>query len=138
MVITRIRVVSSKNEIRELKPNERIIHMAFRPSNVDLLELMKRCPHLRAIQMPTSHLKTMADSMQAFLGMNGIDLLEGDVWNHRKDLDEYVIIEDEALNKIKTLINEGVALDAIRAKVRTAARLNPDLIKYILKSSSSA
>jgi hypothetical protein len=35
------------------------------------------------------------------------------------------------------LINEGVGLNAIRTKVRTAARLNPDLIKYIQKTASS-
>jgi hypothetical protein len=133
----KIRVMSSKNEIHELNPSEQIIHMAFRPSNIDLLELIRKCPRLRAIQMPRSHMKTMADSTQKFLNMHGIDLLEGDVWNHRKALDEYVVIEDETLNRIKALINEGVGLNAIRTKVRTAARLNPDLIKYIQKTASS-
>ncbi|MGC9514812.1 DUF1699 family protein, partial [Methanocrinis sp.] len=45
----RIRVVSSKDEISELNPNERVVHLAFRPSNVDFLDLMRSCPRLRAV-----------------------------------------------------------------------------------------
>ena len=134
----KIRVVSSRNEIRDLNPNERIIHMAFRPSNVDIFELIRKCPRLRAIQMPHSYARTMADAMHGFLNMQGIDLLEGDVWGHRKDLDEYVVIEDDTLKEIKNLINQGVASDDIQSKVKAAAKLNPDLIKYIVKIESAA
>jgi len=31
---------------------------------------------------------------QVFLDMQGIEVLEGDVWGHRKDLDEYFTVED--------------------------------------------
>ena len=62
----RLRVVSSKNEIFELSPNEMMIHLAFRPSNVDFLNLMKRCPRLRAIQVPPSYHKTMSKAMKLF------------------------------------------------------------------------
>jgi hypothetical protein len=130
----KIRIVSIKSEIPELNPTERIVHLAFRPSNVDLIELIRKCPRLRAIQMPHSYVKTLSDSIQAVLGMHGIDLLEGDVWGHRKDLDEYVVIEDETLNEIRTLFKQGAVFDDIKAKVKTTARLNPDLIRFIVKT----
>ncbi|OYV15088.1 MAG: hypothetical protein CG440_39, partial [Methanosaeta sp. NSM2] len=38
----RLRVVSARNEIPNLNPNEKMIHLAFRASNVDFLNLMQR------------------------------------------------------------------------------------------------
>jgi hypothetical protein len=38
----RLRVVSARNEIPNLNPNERMVHLAFRASNVDFLNLMQR------------------------------------------------------------------------------------------------
>ena len=90
----RLRVVSSKNEITSLNPNEKLVHLAFRASNVDFLNLMQKCPRLRMIQVPPSYRKTMSNAIQVFLEMQGIELLEGDVWGHRKDLDEYFTVED--------------------------------------------
>jgi len=34
--------------------------------------------------------------------MQGIELLEGDVWGHRKDLDEYCAVEDATIDEIRT------------------------------------
>jgi hypothetical protein len=34
--------------------------------------------------------------------MQGIELLEGDVWGHRKDLDEYYAVEDATIDEIRT------------------------------------
>ena len=48
----RLRVISARNEIPNLNPNEKTVHMAFRASNVDFLNLMQRCPRLRMIQVP--------------------------------------------------------------------------------------
>ena len=107
----RIRVVSSKNEIPDLNPNERMVHLAFRPSNVDFLGLMKRCPRLRAIQVPPSYHKTMSKAIKVFLEMQGIELLEGDVWGHRKDIDEYYMVDDETIGEIETMVASGVSID---------------------------
>ena len=32
--------------------------------------------------------------------MQGIDLLEGDVWGHRKDIDEYYMVDEGAIEQI--------------------------------------
>jgi hypothetical protein len=93
----KIRIVSSKDEISTLNPNERLVHLAFRASNVDFLNLMKRCPRVRAIQVPKSYIKTLSDAIQGVLEMQGIELLEGDVWGHRKDLDEYFVVDDTTM-----------------------------------------
>jgi hypothetical protein len=134
----RIRVVSSKDEISELNPNERIVHLAFRPSNVDFLDLMRSCPRLRAVQVPPSYHKTMSKAIKVFLEMQGIDLLEGDVWGHRKDIDEYYVVDEVAIEEIGTMIKEGESIEEATAAIQRKTRLAPDLIKYIAKSKITA
>ncbi|MCR3884691.1 DUF1699 family protein [Methanotrichaceae archaeon M04Ac] len=134
----RIRVVSSKDEITELNPTERIVHLAFRPSNVDFLDLMRSCPRLRAVQVPPSYHKTMSKAIKLFLEMQGIDLLEGDVWGHRKDIDEYYVVDEEAIEEIGTLIKQGESIEDASAAIQRKTRLAPDLIKYIAKSKLTA
>jgi hypothetical protein len=134
----RIRVVSSKDEISQLNPNERIVHLAFRPSNVDFLDLMRSCPRLRAVQVPPSYHKTMSKAIKLFLEMQGIDLLEGDVWGHRKDIDEYYVVDEVAIEEIGTMIKEGESIEEATAAIQRKTRLAPDLIKYIAKSKITA
>ena len=134
----RIRVVSSRNEISELSPNERMVHIAFRPSNVDLLDLIKACPRLRAVQVPPSYNKTLSKAIRLFLEMQGIDLLEGDVWGHRKDIDEYYMVDEDAIERIGDLMSSGESIDNAVAQVQMTTRLSPDMIKYIAKSKMTA
>lgn len=134
----RIRVVSSRNEISNLSSNEKMIHLAFRASNVDFLSLMQKCPRLRMIQVPPSYQKTMSNAIQVFLNMQGIELLEGDVWGHRKDLDEYFTIEDNTLEDIRNLADSGLEMDEVIDRTQKKARIGPDLIKYIAKTKAVA
>jgi hypothetical protein len=55
----RFRGVSGKSEIPNLNPNEKMVHLTFRASNVDFLDLMQPCPRLRTIQVPHSYQKTI-------------------------------------------------------------------------------
>ena len=134
----RLRVVSARNEIPNLNPNEKMIHLAFRASNVDFLNLMQRCPRLRMIQVPPSYQKTMSDAIKVFLDMQGIELLQGDVWGHRKDLDEYFTVEDETLNEIRSKAATGANMDDVASEIQKKARIGPELVKYIAKTKITA
>jgi hypothetical protein len=134
----RLRVVSARNEIPNLNPNEKAIHLTFRASNVDFLNLMQRCPRLRMIQVPPSYRKTMSNAIQVFLDMQGIELLEGDVWGHRKDLDDYFTVEDATIDEIRTLSAGGVSMEELTKQVQKKARIGPELIKYIARSKITA
>lgn len=134
----RIRVVSGRNEIPNLNTNEKMIHLAFRASNVDFLNLMQRCPRLRAIQIPTSYHKTMSNAIGVFLEMQGVELLQGDVWGHRKDLDEYFTVEDAKMEEIRTLAASGLSTEDVAAKIHENTRISPDLIEYIAKTKITA
>jgi hypothetical protein len=130
----RLRVISARNEIPNLNPNEKTVHLAFRASNVDFLNLMQRCPRLRMIQVPPSYRKTMSNAIQVFLDMQGVEMLEGDVWGHRKDLDEYFTVEDSTLEEIRALAAGGASSDDVADQIQRKARISSELIKYIART----
>jgi len=134
----RIRIIRSRKEIASLKPNEKAVHMAFRASNVDYMNLLQKVPRLQMIQAPPSYMKTMSKAVEVFLEMQGVKLLEGDVWGHRRDLDEYFTIEKATIEEIHTLADSGASMDVVAEKVQRKAKLSPDLIKFIASTNSTA
>ena len=112
--------------------------MAFRASNVDFLNLVQKAPRLQMVQVPTSYMKTMSNAIEVFLDMQGIELLQGDVWGHRKDLDEYFTVEDATIEEIRSLAAGGAIMDDVTDKIQQKTRLNPDLIEYIAKNKITA
>ena len=134
----KIRVVSSREEIFTLNPNERIVHLAFRPSNKDIFGLVEACPKIEVIQLPKSYMATVSKSIEMFLEMQKIQLLEGDVWGHRKDLNEYYTIPSSVIENIKEMKLEGKFAEDIEAKISRERKLNPKMIAYILTRETPA
>jgi hypothetical protein len=128
----KIRIVSSKEEIKSLEPSEKLIHLGFRPSNTDIFSLMQACPEVKAIHIPPSYSKTISDSTRMLLEMKGIELLEGDVWGHRKDIYEFFDIKPEIFDQMKELKKEGLSeAEIVKKLVREG--LSSDLLKFLLK-----
>ena len=130
-VIVKIRVVSSKDEI-DILENEEIVHFTFRPSNKDIFTLVKTCPKLKALHVPTSYMTTISKSTLMFLEMQGIKLLEGDVWGHRKDINEYYEIKPRIFDRIEELKKEGKSEEEVVSKLGLETRLSEDLIKFLV------
>jgi hypothetical protein len=134
----KIRIVSNREEISTLNPNERIVHLAFRPSNQDIFALVEACPRLEVIQIPKSYKNTISKSIEMFLDMKRINLIEGDVWGHRKDLNEYANIPDSVIERIRVLKSEGTPVERIEERVSKESKLSPDMVAYILTKEASA
>ena len=134
----KIRVVSSREEIFTLNPNERIVHLAFRPSNKDIFELVEACPKIEVIQLPKSYLNTVSKSIEMFLKMQRIQLLEGDVWGHRKDIDEYYNVPSSVLSEIKEMKHEGKSTEYIEKEVSRKNKIKPEMVGYILAKEAHA
>ena len=134
----RIRVVSSREEIFTLNPNEHIVHLAFRPSNKDVYRLVETCPKIEVIQLPKSRMATVSKSIEIFLKMQRIQLIEGDVWGHRKDLTEYYTVSSSVIENIKEMKLEGKFTDDIKAKISRERKLNPEMVAYILTKENPA
>ncbi|AKB28646.1 Ribosomal protein S6 [Methanosarcina siciliae C2J] len=128
----KIRVVSSREEISTLNPNERIAHLTFRPSNKDIFELVESCPRIEVVQLPKSYMATISNSIKMFLQMQRIQLLEGDIWGHRKDINEYYIVPSSLIENIKEMKIEGKSTEEIEKQISGESKLNPEMVAYIL------
>ena len=130
----KIRIVSSKKEIHSLEPSEKLIHLAFRPSNMDIFSLAQKCPDVKALHIPASYVRTLSNSTRMFLDMKGIELLEGDFWGHRSDANEYYEIKPEIFDRMKELKKEGLSEDDLLRKLGREG-LSSDLLKFLLKGN---
>jgi hypothetical protein len=134
----KIRVVSSREEIFTLNSNEKVVHIAFRPSNKDIFGLIETCPKIEVIQLPQSYKRTVSKSIEMFLEMQRVQLLEGDVWGHRKDITEYYSVPSTVIEKIKEMKNEGKSSEDIKKEVSRKTKTNPEMIGYILMKEITA
>jgi hypothetical protein len=128
----KIRVVSSREEIFTLNSNERIVHLAFRPSNKDIFGLVETCPKLEVLQLPQSYRRTVSRSIEMFFEMQRIKLIEGDVWGHRKDLCEYYIVPSSVIETINEMKLEGKSNEDIGKEVSRRNKITPGMVGYIL------
>jgi len=134
----KIRVVSSREEIFTLNSNEKVVHLAFRPSNKDIFGLVETCPKIEVVQLPKSYMNTVSKSIEMFLEMQRIQLLEGDVWGHRKDINEYYSVPSSVIEKINTMKTEGKSAEDIESKISKESKLNPEMVAYILDKETPA
>jgi hypothetical protein len=132
----KIRVVSSKDEINTLGLNEEIIHLAFRPSNTDIFAIIKKCPDVKALHIPTSYFRTVSTSAKMYLEMQGIDLIEGDVWGHRKDINEYSEVSQSVYDRIDQYRADGLSNKEIEAKMVRETKLSSDFVRFLLKQGN--
>lgn len=69
------------------------VHLAFRPSSKDIIVLTNKLPGLEIIQIPKSYRRSFSRAMCMYLDNIDIALIEGDVWGHRKDIDEWANVK---------------------------------------------
>ena len=73
-----------------------------------------------------------------FLQMQRIQLIEGDVWGHRKDINEYYSISTSLIENIKEMKIEGKSTEEIKKMVVSESKLNPGMVAYILTKEAPA
>lgn len=128
----RIRVVSHREEIPSLKPTEIIVHLAFRPKNMDILNIVKACPKIEAIQIPPSYIGSVSQFSRMYLGAQRIQQIEGTVWGHRKDLYEYYTIPDYVTSRIKELKGFGVTMKIIGEQIQKEFEMDAGTVGFLL------
>lgn len=133
-----IRVVNSRKEIFTLNPDEHLVHLTFRPSNKDIFGLIETCPNIEAIQIPKSYITTVSKSTEVFLQMKRIQLITGDIWGHRSDINEYYAIPSSVIEKIKEMKIEGKATEEIAKRVSRENKLNSGMVGYLMNKETHA
>lgn len=64
--------------------------------------------------------------------MQRIQLIEGDVWGHRKDISEYFNVPSSVFVRIKELKLEGKSVEDITTKVSRESKLSSQMVTYIM------
>jgi hypothetical protein len=113
-------------------PNEKMIHLAFRPSNADIFELVKICPQIEVLQIPRSYNKILSKAIRTFLDMQRIILIEGDVWGHRKDITEYFEVPDSVIERVTSMKFECVPDIEIKNIVTKESKLSNGLVSFLV------
>ncbi|KAF5417387.1 MAG: hypothetical protein C5S49_03435 [Candidatus Methanogaster sp.] len=132
----RLRIISSKEEIGKLDSAEELVHLTFRPSNTDVVALIKKCPNLLAVHLPSSYKRTMSKSATMFLSANNTKLLTGNLRGHRKDIDQYHTVSDAIISEILDHQKNGLHREEIVRKAGRNSGLSPDLINHIADVNS--
>jgi len=73
-----------------------------------------------------------------FLEMKRIQLIEGDVWGHRKDISEYYSIPSSVIEKIREMKTKRKSTEAIEEEVSRESKLVPEMVAYILTKEAPA
>ncbi len=132
----KLRIVSSRNEIDNLNRNEQMVHLAFRAANTDVFKLIQNCPRIRMVQVPASYRRTLSKASEMFLAIQGVELIEGDVWGHRKDIDDYYNIDEQVMRRIERLQASGANSNDIAGAVSRETKLSRELVSYLIKQRS--
>lgn len=129
----KVRVVDSLDEIAKLDPKDRVVHLVVPPTALALLELIKRCPHLEAVQVPPSKFHKVSKPSRGLLEVQGVKIFPGLVWGHRTDMYEYYTVDDGAiLQRAGELQAERMAKEEIVAAVAEEAKVSSGMVEFIL------
>lgn len=120
-----IKIINEKEAISTVKPGEKFVHFAFRPSLKDVLELMKIAPELRLVQLSKSYNATIAKAMIDLFEMKDVVLVVGDVWGHRTDVDEYFRVP---IDRIAELLKDKKSIKDISF----LTKVDEPLIDFVL------
>jgi hypothetical protein len=129
----KIRIINSKDEIPELDPKERVVHLTIPPVYFVLLELVNRCPELEAIEVPPSQLPNVSKPFRYLMEVRGVEIFEGRIWGHRTDMTKYCTVDDSLIiQRAEEHRAEGLDSEEIVAMVAREVEFSPGLVEYIL------
>jgi hypothetical protein len=68
--------------------------------------------------------------------MTNVSLLKGDVWGHRKDINEYSEIKPEVFDRIEERKKEGLSESDLLNRLGRETNLSKDLLKFLIKEKA--
>jgi len=131
--IMQIRVVNSRAEIATVDPEERVVYLATHPVALALLELIKRCPHLEAVELSPSRYRNMCKSSWGLLEAHGVKIFEGTVQRRRTDRTGYFTVDERAIRqRAEELRARGLDSGEFVAKAAEEAGVSAGPVGFIL------
>jgi len=131
----KIRIVSHRDKIPTIAPDEIIVHMTFRPKNVDFLNIVKACPKIEAVQVPPAYIGSVSMSSRMFLEMQRIQLIEGVVWGHRTDICNSYTIPDSLTSRIHEMRVFGISSEVIGETIQREFRMDAGTVGFVVSKN---
>jgi hypothetical protein len=69
--------------------------------------------------------------------MQRIKLIEGDVWGHRKDINEYYDVPSSVTENIRAMKTEGKSAEEIEHEISRKTKVSPEMVSYILTKENA-
>jgi len=92
----KMKPIRNRDEISKIKETEKCIYFGFRPSNKDIITLIKNDPALEIIYIPESYSKTLSKSMLMLFEMKDIRLMTGSM-QKSKHIESCYVLDESVL-----------------------------------------
>lgn len=128
----KIKLLSDRNEISENGHDVDILHLAFRPSDKDIMKILKECEGVKALHVPKSYAASVSKSGIMAMEMKGVKFLVGDVWGQRKDINQYYELNGRIMDEINVGVAREESVEKIVNKVEFLTNVSSDLIRWAI------
>ena len=102
--------IRKREDIANVKETEKCVYFGFRPSNKDIMTLIKNDPALEIIYLPESYSKTLSKSMLMLLDMKEISLV-ADSMRKNEHIESCYVLDDKALDLTGKKVPEEVPVE---------------------------
>jgi len=132
-----IHILGNRDDIKKLTNRSRFIHLTFRPSNMDILNIINTCTKLEFIELSQSHIKSLSATTKTIFKQNNIKIIEGDMWGRRNDIHDDITISQDEMIEICKMVNQNQPKDHIGEYIRSIEpSFKQNLIDYIIERCS--
>ena len=99
--------IRKRENIENVKDTEECVYFGFRPSNKDIITLIKNDPALKIIFLPESYSKTLSKSMLMLFEMKNIKLVTESM-QKSEHIESCYVLNDKALDLPENEASEDV------------------------------
>lgn len=93
----KMKPIRKREDIENVSETEECVYFGFRPSNKDVITLIRNVPALQIIFLPESYSKTLSKSMLMLLEMKNIRLIT-DSMQKSEHIESCYVLDEKALD----------------------------------------
>ncbi|AKB36986.1 Ribosomal protein S6 [Methanosarcina siciliae C2J] len=80
-----VKIITLRSELTRIDGTEKHIHLGFRPKVTEIYNIVNKCPDLKTIFTPSSHIESFSKKALTFMEMRRVELKENNVQGIRRD-----------------------------------------------------
>ncbi len=129
-----LRQITTKEDIKDIDAADTMIHLAFRPSSKDVLQIVALAPKLKMMHIPGSYVKTLSKSIQMLLNMQGIMLVVGENSDFNDIFVHYMVPRDSVIGLIGMCKEKKYSEDETIEQLQKTFAVKDGILRAIISS----